>query len=151
MVYARLDKLEKYLDSDTYSKISAFVQEVDESTAEGKYEIYGDKVFARVMSYDTSLPKECKIEAHNKYIDIQVTITGAEGISVYDRKGLTESISYNEHNDVVFFDVNGAISNVHTVNVPGYFTMLNPEDAHRPQERVGNIDKVKKYVIKVAV
>ena len=151
MIYAKISDLSKYLEQDVYTKINSFLEQVDENTPEGRYEIWGDKVYARVMSYDTGLPEECRIEAHNKYIDIQATIVGAEGIGVYEREQLSEKGSYQQDKDVVFFEGTDAIMIAHTVNIPGYFTMLFPEDAHRPQERVLEIEKVKKFVIKVAV
>ena len=151
MIYGRISELERYLKPDIYEKIKMFLEQVSESMPEGEYPIWGDKAYARVMSYYTSLPEECQIEAHDKYIDIQATIVGAEGISVYERTGLSESASYNSEKDVVFFDKKGAMVHAHTVNVPGYFTMLYPEDAHRPQEKVCDIDRVKKFVIKVMV
>ena len=151
MIYSKLDKLQNYLDDDIYEKVKIFLDQVSEDMPEGKYEIWDDKVYARVMSYSTSLPDVCKIEAHDKYIDIQATITGAEGISVYERKCLVENTAYDFDNDVAFFETKGANVIANTVNLPGYFTMLLPEDAHRPQERVCGMDRVKKFVIKVAV
>lgn len=151
MVYAKISELERYLMPDIYEKIKIFLEQVCESMSEGEYPIWGDKIYARVMSYYTGSPEECQIEAHDKYIDIQAAITGAEGISVYERTSLSESESYNSEKDVVFFDKECAMVHAHTVNVPGYFTMLYPEDAHRPQEKVCDIDRVKKFVIKVRV
>jgi len=151
MIYSNVSNLSQYLEQHVYLKINKFLQQVNENMEEGRYEIWGDKVFARVMSYDTSLPEECKIEAHNKYIDIQATIIGAEGIGVYERERLSEKGSYQQDNDVIFFEETGAKMIAHTINIPGYFTMLFPEEAHRPQEKIDEINKVKKYVIKVAV
>ena len=151
MVYARIDELKNYLEPTIYSKVKIFLEEINEDMPEGKYPIWDDRVFARVMSSETSLPEKCKIEAHDKYIDIQATIIGAEGISVYERKALTESVPYNIEKDVVLFEQQKAEVYAHTINIPGYFTMLYPEDAHRPQERVRNIGRVKKFVIKVAL
>lgn len=151
MVYAKITDLSKYLDKDVYQQVESFLKQVSEDLPDGEYPIKGDSVYARVMSYSTSLPKECKIEAHDKYIDIQATIVGAEGISVYERDRLREKIPYDAEKDVVFFETEGALANAHTENVPGFFTMLYPEEAHRPQERVRNVDRVKKFVIKVAV
>ena len=151
MVYAKIADLSKYLDKDIYKQLETFLKQVSENMPDGEYPIKGDSVYARVMSYSTSSPEECKIEAHDQYIDIQATIVGAEGISVYERDSLREKIPYDTEKDVVFFETEEALPNAHTENVPGYFTMLYPEEAHRPQERVRNVDKVKKYVIKVAV
>lgn len=151
MIYDKIEKLQEYLEEDVYQQIENFIKQIGEGLPEGTYPIMGDRVFASVMSYPTNLPEECKIEAHNKYIDIQVTLVGAEGISVYGRDSLKEKVSYDAEKDVAFYETEGALANAHTENIPGYFTMLYPEDAHRPQERIRNVDRVKKYVIKVAV
>lgn len=151
MVYAKVEELYKYLQPDIWKKVEMFLENVNENTPEGRYSIIEEEVFARVMSYSTKSAEECKIEAHNKYIDIQATIIGAEGISIYDRKKMCENSVYNMEKDVIFYESKDAIVNAHTANVPGYFTMLYPEDAHRPQEKIRGIEWVKKYVIKVKV
>lgn len=151
MVYDRIEELHKYVKKDIYEKIKVFLESVNEKTQDGRYEIFGNSIYSQVMSYDTSVPEMCKIEAHNKYIDIQVTIKGAEGISVFERDNLDEKISYNVEKDVVFFDEQIAMSIAHTTNIPGYFTMLYPRDAHRPQEKILGFDNVKKLVIKLDV
>jgi len=151
MVYSKLENLKDYLKKDIYDKAVFFLNQVTEDMPEGEYPIDGDAVFARVMSYHTKTPENCKIEAHNNYIDIQASITGAEGIGVYCRDSLVEEEAYDGKKDVVFYNKKAATQIVHTVNIPGYFTMLFPEDAHSPQEQVLSFDTVKKFVIKVAV
>lgn len=151
MVYAKFEDIYKYIDKDVYEKIENFLNSIYEDMPEGMYEISGSRIYARVMSYETSPAEVCKIEAHNKYIDIQATILGAEGISVFDRSKLIESQTYDEQNDVVFYCEKPDMAKGHCDNIPGYFTLLYPEDAHRPQEKILGIDKVKKFVIKIAV
>lgn len=149
MIYGKIGELRRYIDAEFYGHIEKFLYKVSAEMADGEYPILGERVFARVMSYQTVPAEQCKIEAHNRYIDIQVTITGAEGISVYDRGKLVESVPYKEEIDTVFFQ-EAADAVAHTVNLPECFTMLFPGEAHRPQERVYGVGWVKKYVIKVA-
>jgi YhcH/YjgK/YiaL family protein len=101
------------------------------------------------MSYGTKTVSDCKIEAHNVYVDIQSTITGAEGISVFDRAECRTSVAYSVADDVELFAPVAPIA--HTDNLPGYFTLLFPWEAHRPQERVKGFELVKKFVIKAKV
>lgn len=149
MIYSKLENLSVYLSTEIYTEVEKFLNQVCADMPEGKYPILGEKVFARVMSYDTKEPEICRIEAHDRYIDIQATIAGAEGIGVYDRKALTEADLYNEEKDVIHYVKKGAEQIAYTVNVPGYFTLLYPEDAHSPQEKVLSFNQVKKFVIKV--
>ena len=149
MVYSELCNLQKYVTKETFAKIKAFLDSINVDMEEKKYDIDGDVIYARVMSYDTPQPMDCKIEAHNKYIDVQSTIVGAEGISVFCRNQLTENQAYSQEKDVALFDYDESALRAHTINVPGYFTMLFPEDAHRPQEFVKGFGRVKKFVIKI--
>ncbi len=151
MIYAKLDKLVDFLDPEIRHIIKDFLNKVDINIPDGRYEIAGEKIFARIETYDTLPAEENAIEAHNRYIDIQFTLDGAEGISVFDRNSMKEKVSYDEKNDVLFFECDENIVMAHTDNIPGYFTMLFPEDAHRPKERIRGIDSVKKAVIKVRV
>lgn len=116
---------------------------------DGEYDILNDKIFARVMSYTTLFTDACILEAHNKYVDIQFSINGAEGISVFDRTLMEIKDPYSEEKDVVLFMDNESALLAHTNNCPGYFTMLFPSEAHRPRECVGKCEIVKKAVIKV--
>lgn len=151
MIYSKIENLNKYLNRDIYCKIECFFKKISKDMLDGEYLLDGEKIFARVMSYNTKPSNECRIEAHDKYIDIQVSIIGAEGIGIYNRDNLIEETSYDSLNDVAFYQRNGAVQNAYSVNIPGYFTMLFPEDAHSPQEQVLSFDKVKKLVIKIAV
>lgn len=128
----------------------SYVKSISDTTMEGDTNIVGEQVYGRVMSYLSKQPQDCRIEAHNKYVDIQITISGVEGIEVFDRKMLRIETSYNEKNDVEFFieDKNARFADIK--NRPGYFTMFFPEDAHRPMMAIdGDINLIKKYVIKI--
>ena len=152
MILDKLINLKKYLPQDCISQVTAFLNSLSPDMAEGRYEIMGERVFAKVMSYATLPKEECAIEAHDRYIDIQATLTGAEGIDIFQRSLLTVKTPYDETNDTIFFESENAVPYAGNVNLPGYFSMIFPEEAHRPQERVaGQSDFVKKFVIKVEV
>lgn len=149
MIYANLKKINIYLPADICKLIEPFLNTVSKSMDEKEYIISGTKIFARVMRYATSVPDRCRVEAHNEYIDIQFSICGAEGISVFDRHSLKTAHKYDKENDVEFLLCDGDKRLAHTINLPGYFTLLFPQEAHRPQENVLGYDSVKKCVIKV--
>jgi len=152
MVNSKLTNLSKYLPSDVWEKIERFLFGINQSTPDAYYPIDGDRVFARVMSYSVRNKEDCKIEAHNRYVDIQSTIIGAEGIDIFERKCLDVIESYKSEDDVMFFADPGKLPYVSVVNNPGYFTMLFPEEAHRPmlKTEIHNTDEpIKKFVIKV--
>jgi YhcH/YjgK/YiaL family protein len=151
MVIGALKDIKKYLSEDNYQKIEKYLQTVSADMEEGEYEIDGTRIFARVMSYHTALRKDCKVEAHDKYIDIQSTLVGSEGIDIFHREALKELQSYDEAADVVFFEDNSK-AYITVDNLPGYFSMIFPEEAHKPMISLnGNCDTVKKFVIKVQI
>ena len=151
MIFSELNNLNQYLKTEDYIKIKKFLDNVSPDIDEGKYEIDGEKIYAKVMSYDTKPIEKCLVEAHNKYIDIQASLVGSEGIDVFKRKGLTEQIPYKVEEDVVIYKPDERMLISHVNNIPGYFSMLFPEDAHRPQEVTSDKNRVKKFVIKLAV
>lgn len=148
----RLDNLLKYIPDRYHEGIKGFLEQVSPEMEERKYEIYGVHIFARVMSYDTKERKDCRIEAHDRYIDVQATITGAEGIDVFDRRELRTEQEYQSHDDVAFFAQEDRRPYASNQNIPGMFSMLFPGEAHRPQVRAeGYESHVKKFVIKMEV
>ena len=57
----------------------SLLSETDLVTIEsGKYQIDNDDIFAIVQEYDTKEEKDCVLEGHHKYIDIQYVIQGVE-------------------------------------------------------------------------
>ena len=152
MIHDKLENLHNYIRPRDFELIkTTFLRVLSPNMEERKYDIDGDRIYAKVMSYDTKDSSICKIEAHNVYIDIQCTITGAEGIDIYERDGLGIAEPYNTDKDVIFYEKEEKSFHAHTENLEGYFTLLLPDEAHAPQQRVGNIEQVKKFVIKYAV
>ena len=151
MIYTRLGNLKDFFHEEDYPGISGFLKGIREDMEDGEYPICGEKAFARVMTYSTIPAEEAKIEAHDRYIDVQFALKGAEGISVFDRESLKEKEPYDSERDIIFFETKGTGACAHTDSIPGYCTILFPEDAHRPQERIRDTREVKKAVIKLMV
>lgn len=152
MIMDYSNNLLKYIPDKYHDGIKDFLNQVSSEMEERKYEIYGNHVYARVMSYDTREKSDCRIEAHDRYIDIQATITGAEGIDIFDRDGMQIEQEYCMSEDVAFFAQGDEKPYAMNQNIPGMFSMIFPREAHRPQERVeGYGNRVKKYVIKLEV
>ena len=151
MIFDQLRNINKYVSSEQLQKIEKFLKELSPDMEEKRYDIDGEAIYAKVMSYSTSLPCDCRIEAHDKYIDIQSSLQGAEGIDIFDRDSLDILEDYDQEKDVAFYEETTApIISIN--NVAGYFTMIFPEEAHRPQVSVDRkCEKVKKFVIKVHI
>ncbi len=148
MVHDQLSRLGLYLPEEQREGIANFLANVREDMPEERSNINKDTVYARIMSYPTKLPKDCTIEAHDEYVDIQFTLVGGEGIDIFPREKLHE-ITSNAEKDFLTFaaDMTPCLS---VSNLPGWFTMIFPHEAHRPQESLdGKCSIVKKGVIKI--
>ena len=152
MINGTIDELSYYLPEKIKDFVMGYIKSIDKDTEDGYTDIMSGRIYGKVMSYQTLPSQECKIEAHDKYIDIQASILGSEGITVYQRKDLNEMQKYDSENDVTFFRYEGKGHFADIDNIPGRFTMLLPEDAHQPQiKRNGSEGYVKKLVVKIDV
>ena len=102
-------------------------------------------IFALVSEYETKMPDDTKWEAHKKYIDIQLLISGEEKIGVASPNGMIVNQPYSTEKDIEFYDGKGD----YVILRPGNFAVLFPSDAHLPGVAVQDSVKVKKVVIKV--
>ncbi len=86
------------------------------------------------------------LEAHRRFIDIQMPLKTGEAIGWADVRDLKiPRDEYNESKDVAFYG-DAAQTIVHVR--PGQLAILFPEDAHAPNIGLGNH---RKLVVKVAV
>lgn len=146
-----IDKIENYR---LYSKLTKrlakgfeFITETDLVAIEsGKHQIDNDDVFAIVQEYDTKEEKDCILEGHHKYIDIQYVI---QGVELMGFTPLTNQVSVEENLEKDYTFYNGETSMIRVEE--GMFTIFFPEDLHRPCVKAGQISKVKKVVVKVKI
>ncbi len=111
----------------------------------GRHEIKGNKVFFNLQEYETK-PAQ-KLEAHKKYIDIQVVVTGKEYMGYTNIQKTTVSEEYNAEKDVMF--LNGNVDKVTADDES--FVIFYPEDAHMPALCIDNPSKVKKAIFKILI
>lgn len=117
--------------------------------ADGRYEIYEDKVYANVQTY---LTKDVgKFEAHKKYADIQYIAKGKEKIGVSDVTNFAEAEPYNSEKDIVFLNGKKDFEIKFVELKENEFVILPPQDAHMPMIALGTPTNVKKVVVKVKV
>lgn len=117
--------------------------------ADGNYPIVGKEVYAAVSSYVPVNRDEKQWEAHRKYADIQMVLTGAEKIGKTQVSKLKVSVPYDPGTDNENLKGKGKF---YTAK-PGTFFIFFPGDAHKPGIKVhkGAGQKVKKIVIKMKV
>ncbi len=115
---------------------------------DGRYEVDGENVYAMVQSYETSQESEKQWETHKKYVDLQYVVRGEETIYWSNEKALTPCTEYNAEKDLSF---HAGPQGTGIKLSDGYFTILFPEDAHKPGCICEEKQAVKKIVVKLKV
>lgn len=115
----------------------------------GSISLDGSEVIANIQHYNTLDAETLKFETHDKFIDIQFVISGKEMFGFVSREGLMVATSYDEQNDICFYEEPNESSRI--LLLPGDYVVVAPEDAHKPRCRADETTAVKKVVIKVRV
>ena len=151
MILDKLENKDLYIALNShFEKAFKFLMDNNvEKLADGKYEIDSDNVFALVQSYTTKDSKENKWESHQKYIDIQYIGRGEETIGWTPVKELTINEDCLCEKDVAFYNESHHCSELNLKE--GYFSILFPEDAHKPGCIYNKPMEIKKVVVKVKV
>ncbi|MBS1818470.1 MAG: YhcH/YjgK/YiaL family protein [Acidobacteria bacterium] len=123
-----------------------FLQGADlEALTPGRHDIAGDAVFALVSDYDTRRPDEAFWEAHRRHVDVQFVHRGRERIGYGDLAAF-DCDPYDEARDLIV--ARGESRDGVDVG-PGEFVILFPHDVHMPGLVVGQVEAVRKVVVKV--
>ena len=125
-----------------------FIVNKADGAAVGKYELE-DGAYVSVQEYTTKARSEAKYEAHKKFIDIQLILSGKELIAVTPIEKMEIKDEYNEAKDVMFFQHNDECTDY--VLEAGDFLILYPQDVHMPGVCVNERSLVRKIVVKVPV
>ena len=125
-----------------------FIVNKAEGAAVGKYDLENG-VYVSVQEYTTKARSEVKYEAHKKFIDIQMILSGKELIAVSPIEKMTISDEYNEEKDFMLFHHNDECTDY--VLEAGDFLILYPQDVHMPGVCVNEKSPVRKIVVKVPV
>ena len=121
-----------------------FVLSMTIDTPDGRYE-FGADCFVNVMHCDTKT-EISPMEAHEKFIDVQMVLAGEEKILVAEKASLNTVTPYDEAKDIAFY----AWENAEAVTYGrGEAVVLFPEEAHLPGRAVGVPMTIKKAVLKL--
>ena len=105
------------------------IKNLNSAAEVGEYRI-NDQVTLIVSSYETTLDRPNKYEAHRKMIDIQYVVSGQECVDWSPLKGMTLKNAYDESRDRAFWVEPFQPTSV--IIGDGVFAVFFPEDAHRP-------------------
>jgi YhcH/YjgK/YiaL family protein len=112
----------------------------------GKYDIDGENSFVIIAHNTPNSESLNQLEAHRKYIDIQIPLEGSYGISWKALEDCHNVLSdYNPETDVILYSDSADFKIVLNENT---FAILLPEDAHWAQPPKENL---KKAILKIKV
>lgn len=111
----------------------------------GRVELEGPRLYIQVSDYVTKHPQEGRWEAHERYIDLQAVVAGAERIGYVPTVRL-EAGPYDEEKDMTWLSGSGPFLPL----LPGDFMLLWPGEAHMPGIALEEPAPVRKVVIKIA-
>lgn len=116
------------------------------ATADGRYDIDGDDVFALVQSYGTVPATEKKYESHRVYADIQYIAEGSEVIYYAPTAGLVPTMAYDETKDCLLYSDPAAATPLFMA--PGCLAIFYAQDGHKPGCIHNTASRIKKVVVK---
>jgi len=148
MIYGRLSDAESYEATHPGFKTAfEFLKRTDlASLPDGRHEIDGDRVFAVIARGPGRGRSGTKLEAHRKYIDIQVTLEGLDEIGWKPTAECEQAEApFDEARDVVLFQ---DPSEMWLALPVGSFAVFYPGDGHAPWGGKGVLHKL---VVKVRV
>ena len=105
----------------------------------GKHVIDGENLWVNITDSPLRTAAEARFEVHNRYVDIQIPLSGAEQYGIRPRRLCTQPIGdFNAQDDYQLFD--DPVEDIRTVE-PGGLIVFDPETAHAPLIGEGTIHK----------
>jgi biofilm protein TabA len=148
MIFSALSQSSRYAAlHPLFQRAFDYIRDTDLYTlAPGRYHLAGDDLIAIVEHVPGKTREQARLEAHRRYIDIQLVL---EGVDEMGWKPLADCHNpVGEHStekDIRFFqDAPVSWIAVH----PYHFCIFFPEDAHAPLVSEGTVRKV---IFKIAV
>jgi YhcH/YjgK/YiaL family protein len=148
MILSALSQSDRYAAlHPLFQRAFDYIRDTDLFAMEpGRYKIAGDDLIAIVEKVTAKTKDMAKLEAHRKYIDIQLVLEGDETMGWKPLADCLNPISeHSMEKDIRFFhDAPASYVPV----PPDHFCIFFPEDAHAPL--VGN-GTIRKVIFKIAV
>jgi biofilm protein TabA len=148
MIFDILENAHLYQSLNSgFAKAIEFLQRPDlKELPVETYEIDGKRIYAMVAKDPGRKKEEALLEAHNKYVDIQLVLDGIDTMGWKPRSACKQATSdYDSEKDVQLFkDTPDTWLATHS----GAFAIFFPDDAHMPLIASGILHKV---VVKIAV
>ena len=149
MIIDRLSNHHLYPLGAAWNKAFEFLASLTSETAEGKYTIEGEDIFAIVMCYTTTNPENTLLESHRNYVDIQTVLKGVERFECAHIDNLKVKVPYDTAKDIILYE--HTTPRLFSADItPGTFIMLYPHDAHMAALMIDDTpQQIKKVVVKI--
>jgi YhcH/YjgK/YiaL family protein len=149
MIVDRLENWSTYRLGEAWETTFEFLLALAPDARTGEHRLQGDDIFARIMDYETRAAAETNLETHQRYVDVQTVLSGAERLDWFPRHGLVPSVPYDAATDATFYHHPRSAPAAVALH-PGTFVALFPEDGHRPSLTMGDAaERVRKVVVKI--
>lgn len=148
MILSTLSQSDRYAGlHPLFPRAFEYIRNTDlTALAPGRYPLMSDDLFAIVEQVPGRTRATAKLEAHRRYIDIQLVLEGTDEMGWRALADCTQPVGdYSTVRDIRFFN-DAPASWISTP--PGTFCIFFPEDAHAPLVSEGIIRKV---IFKIAV
>lgn len=156
MIFDRLEHLDRYINTHPrFAEAIPFLKRlISENAVDGRHEMPNcdahGAVYANICAYHTDLLSEnSKMEAHRRYIDIQIILEGEENMYLTGTQTGEPMGEYNAEKDVEFMTM-PEIDTTTRLTVPaGSFAIFFAGEQHAPNHAVRDSARVRKIVGKV--
>ena len=149
MLHGHLDEPESYAllaGHPVWNRVFQWLRALPADAALGHHEIQGEQIYVSIQEYATLTRHEARFESHERYVDLQYTLSGLEGIDWAPRSSLKPDGPFA--NDVQFWlPPSEPVTTL--CQSPRRFAVFYPSDAHRPKVRLEGQDQVRKLVVKI--
>lgn len=152
MIFDHLSNLSTYkFKEKNMQKVQEFLLENDILALEEKnHVIVKDEIFINCFSVKQENLKAREYEAHSKFVDIHITLSGCDFIRSTQKSNLTITSPYNDKDDFLLGSYDGLAYCDANIS-RGYFVIYYPDDAHLVNGSLKDLSTIKKFVIKVKV
>lgn len=133
-----------------FEYIDSHLDELADPASDGRHPVMGDDLFLLVGSHPLRRQEEAALEAHDRYIDLQVMIAGAENFGWAQRTACVEPRGpFDEAGDIILY--NDLPTSIATA-LAGEFVIFFPDDAHAPLIRPEGVNGCsRKAIVKIRV
>ncbi len=148
MIFSALSQSSRYAAlHPLFPRAFDYIRDTDlYNMAPGRYNIAGDDLIAIVEHIPGKTRDMARLEAHRKYIDIQLVLEGTDEMGWKPLADCHNPVGeHSAEKDIRFFHDAPA---AWIATPPDHFCIFFPEDAHAPLVSAGQVRKV---IFKVAV